>query len=195
VIFVKKLRTKLLVAIAFLMMVSSAASAATVSTSETPLPPSHSVYLKLDGIAGESTVRNYERWIVLSGVQFGVSNNSTNAPMTGGGAVSAGKASLDQFTVTKALDASSVPLLQAALTGTHIKNGQLVFLVGGEKALPVLTIDLGSIMVAAYEFNNEQETIQLNFESIKLNYFPTNPNGSKTPSISGGWSFKQNAKQ
>ncbi|QJD86458.1 Hcp family type VI secretion system effector [Cohnella herbarum] len=189
----RKLRTKLLVVIGILMMVSGAASAASVSTAETPLPPTHSVYLKLDGIVGESTARNYERWIELTDVQFGVSNGSANSAAAGGGG-SAGKAVLDHFTLAKSVDSSSIPLFQAALAGTYIKNGQLVIVTRGDSPAPLLSIDLSSIILADYEFDNERETIQLKFDAIKLSYFPTRPDGSKSPPTTGGWNFKQNVK-
>ncbi|MCD9020254.1 Hcp family type VI secretion system effector [Cohnella silvisoli] len=188
------LRKKLILVICLLMMVTSAASAtAALPDLDTKPALTYNVYLKLDGITGDSTVRNYENWIVLSGVQFDVTNSTPNAGASGGGAVG-GKAVLNNFTVTKKTDSSSIPLFLATVSGTSIKRGQFVFVPNGESAAPFLTIDLTAVNVTGYDFNNVYETIQLKFDSIKMSYSPTNLNGGKNPPISGSWSFFQNKK-
>ncbi|QMV42738.1 Hcp family type VI secretion system effector [Cohnella cholangitidis] len=182
----RKLRIKLIVIIGLFMMISGVASAA-VSSSDAPPPLSHDAYLRLDGIAGDSKARHYENWIVLSGVQFEVSNNAKAA---NGGGSGSGRAAVDSFTVTKNLDAASTPLLQAALSGTNIKSGQFVLTTRGEAPSTVLTIDLNAVNVTGYEFNNEQETIRLTFNAMKFSYSPSDPKGNKSSPVSASWNSK-----
>lgn len=151
----------------------------------------YDVYLKLDGINGESTFKNYEKWIVLSGVQFDVGNTSDIAK---GGREGAGKSVLNHFTITKRFDAASIPLFLSVLMGSHIKNGQIAFVTRGEAPKAFLTVDLADILVSDYKFNNTCETIRLKFGSIQLNYYMQKPDGSLNAPITGGWDFTDSKK-
>ncbi|WEK53566.1 MAG: type VI secretion system tube protein Hcp [Candidatus Cohnella colombiensis] len=151
----------------------------------------YDVYLKLDGILGDSTAVGYEKWIVLSNVQFDLTN--TSRAVTGGGGGS-GKATIDNFTVTKFFDSSSIALFQSASSGANIKSAKIVFVNQGERSVPFLTITLNSINVSEYNFNNVYETINLKFNSIQFSYSPTDSRGQRGNTNSGGWDFSQNKK-
>jgi type VI protein secretion system component Hcp len=97
------------------------------------------VYLKLDGISGESITRGYENWIGLSNVEFDVSNQGAVSSGSCGGA---GKAMLNQFKINKVIDSSSTSLFQNTMSGTHIPKGQIAFVKPGKEPIIILTIDL-----------------------------------------------------
>ncbi|RKP50001.1 type VI secretion system tube protein Hcp [Cohnella endophytica] len=189
----RRFRKQFAIAVILLLLMSGAASAATDSkTSPDSHPPlGYKAYLKLDGISGESTARGYENWILLSGVQFDVTNAITVANGAGSGS---GKANLNQFVVTKKSDASSVPIFLASLSGTAIKRGQIALVPLGDGATPIMTIDLDSILIAGFSFDNAYETLLFKFDSLKFTYFPTDSKGGKGTPVSGGWSFSQNKK-
>lgn len=186
----RKWKNKLILAIGFLLLLGGTTASAVSSAPERP-PLTDVVYLLLDGVPGESTARGYEKWIVLTGVEFGVSNVSSASP--GGSGAVPGRASADSFSVSKRLDSASPLLLQAALTGRSAKTGRLVFLPPGESQAPRLTIDLGSVTVTDYAFDNEHETVHFKFDAIQFSYFPTLPNGSKASPVTAHWNFKMNA--
>jgi type VI protein secretion system component Hcp len=171
----------------------SAYASAPVTTNIDEIPLTYDVYLKLNGINGDSNVIGYEKWIVLSGVRFSVSNTSGGAAGSGGGA---GKSVLNEFTMTKPFDSSSIALFQTALSGSMIKSGQLAFVPrGSDRLAPILTIDLADIEIVAYEFNNLYETATLKFASIVMKYSSTNEKGGQNPPIIGGWDFSKGSKQ
>jgi type VI secretion system secreted protein Hcp len=152
----------------------------------------YDVYLKLDGITGESIVKGYENWIGLSDVEFEVSNQGTITPGGGGGA---GKSMLNQFKINKMIDSSSTTLFQNTMSGAHIPKGQIVFIKQGKAQEILLSIELTDILVSDYNFNDLTETVSLKFDSIKLSYMLYDARtGTKKSTIIGGWSFRQNAK-
>jgi type VI secretion system secreted protein Hcp len=152
----------------------------------------YDVYLKLDGITGESTVRGYENWIVPANLDFEVSNQGTASTGSGGGA---GKALLNQFKFKKVIDSSSPLLFAKTVSGEHMLKGQFIFVKKGEAQQIILTIDLTDIIISDYSFSDLEETVSLKFDSIKLTYTVYDPRtGAKKNTVIGGWSFKQNKK-
>lgn len=194
----KRLKKQLLTAfIVFLMAVAltvPAAAAAPATAVNAQADPNFEIYLKLDGIEGESVEKNHVKWIEIADVQFDVSNTSSSAAGSGSGA---GKSTLNQFSVTKLrFDSSSIHLFQAALTGQKIKNGQLVFLrhnKDGNAPAPMLTIDLDTVYVSDYQFNNTVETLTLKFKSIKMRYSAIDAKGNLSAPVTGGWDFAQSS--
>jgi type VI protein secretion system component Hcp len=176
-----------LITVCLLAMAFSVVPAAAATT-----PENYDVYLKLDGISGESITRGYENWIGLSHVEFDVSNQGAISSGSGGGA---GKSSLNQFKINKVIDSSSTSLFQNTVSGTHIPKGQIVFVKQGKEPIVLLTIDLTDIIISDYSFSDLTETVSLKFDGIKLSYTIYDlKTGAKKNTITSGWSFKQNKK-
>jgi type VI protein secretion system component Hcp len=168
----------------------SATAVAETTTVEQPAL-NYNVYLKLDGICGESKAVKFANWIELSGVEFGVANSSASA-IGGGGA--AGKAEMTSITVSKKYyDCSSIPLTINSLSGKHIKNGQIAFVTRNiEQPITILKIDLTDVVIAKYQFNNTYETVALSAGSIDFSYTMSDDKGGIKLPIQGGWDFKTN---
>ncbi|WP_165972337.1 Hcp family type VI secretion system effector [Paenibacillus piri] len=183
----------LFVLLSLLLLAASPVSASTVTsaTAETQPELRYNVYMQLEGIEGESAAKDYEKWIVLSGVYFDITNDSSNSGAGG----AAGKAVLNEFVVTKPFDVSSVPIFLNAATGKHLKKGKIVFATRGESSTPLLTIELNDVTISNYDFNNTSETISLQFSSIQLSYSIIDSKGSKAPPIYGGFDFTHNKVQ
>jgi len=73
-------------------------------------------YLLIDGVTGESQAVDMTNYIELDSFSFGASNPAD----VGGKGLSAGKASLSDFSFTCALDSASYQILKSLYTGTHI---------------------------------------------------------------------------
>lgn len=183
------------VTVCLLSISSGALSAAAPEPDNPPASSRYNIYLKLDGICGESTSDKYANWIELAGVEFGVSNAAAAAAPVKGSGAGAGKPSLDSFEVAKQVDCSSVPLLEYSLSGKHVKNGQIAFVPKtGEGADPILTINLKDVVVAGYRFDDLNETIKLSFAAVEFSYVGQDAAGAKKPPVKGGWNFAKNAK-
>jgi len=162
-----------------------AGSAATTSGT------AYDIYLKLDGIDGESTLKGYERWIALSSAQISVSNTRI---VSGGGGSTAGRATAGPLFITKSPDAATVKLFLATASGTHIKKGVVAFVKRGESPEPVLSYELSDILVTSYIADNGFEKLELSFSSILLSYSSQNAKGGMNPPVTGGWNFESSKK-
>jgi type VI secretion system secreted protein Hcp len=122
-----------------------------------------SMFLKLDGVQGESADHKHKGDIQLSSFSFGASNAASQAHGSGAGA---GKTSFSSFTITKTLDKSTPLLLKAAVTGEHFKKADVFFARkagGGQQDF--LKIELTDVLVSSYKTNGgggvPTETISL----------------------------------
>ncbi|SDN04304.1 type VI secretion system secreted protein Hcp [Paenibacillus sp. yr247] len=153
----------------------------------------YNMFLKLNGIPGESVTKGYEKWIQIQDVSFEVENSSTAGSL--GGGAGAGKAVRKAIAINKNFDISSIPLFMDMVMGKTIDKGQIVFLKSGKETLPVITIDLDKISVGKFNLNNSDETIELNYGAINFIYTAVGPDGKPTNTITGGWDFMKNEKK
>jgi type VI secretion system secreted protein Hcp len=133
-------------------------------------------FLKIEGIKGESTVRDHKGEIDVVGFSFGASNPSTGA--TGGGA-GAGKVSISSFTITKKLDKSSPLLFKACATGEHIKKAQITLRKAGKGQHDYLEFKFSDIVISSVQQGQSpkgtpQEQLTLNFKKAEESFLGTN---------------------
>jgi type VI protein secretion system component Hcp len=173
-----------------LLAIGSSATANAVTTTIDQPALNYNVYLKLDGICGDSKADRFANWIELAGVEFDVANSALSAQ---GGAGAASKAVMDHLTVSKKYyDCSSVPLMMSSLSGKHIKNGQIAFVTQSTEPITILKIDITDVSIAEYQFNNMYETVALSVGTIDFSYTSIDDKGGKKLPIEGGWDFKAN---
>src|SRR5215470_15452393 len=82
------------------------------------------IFLKLDGIAGESTTKGHEKEIEV--VSYDQSIDAT-VITSGGGGSSAGKATFHGVRFRKLLDSASIPIALACASGLHIATARFAF--------------------------------------------------------------------
>jgi type VI secretion system secreted protein Hcp len=108
------------------------------TTSQQAGGPSADIFLKLDGISGDSTDSKHKGEIDVESVAYDIqhSSNGTTALLR----------------IDKVYDSSSPKLLSAAAAGRHIKSGTITFSVsGGSSDSDFLTYKLSNIVVSSYE--------------------------------------------
>ena len=117
---------------------SSGGSFGSDTTSQQAGGPSADIFLKLDGISGDSTDDKHKGEIDLESVAYDVQHSS--------------KSTTALLRIDKVYDSSSPKLLSAAATGHHIKSGTITFRVsGGSSDSDFLTYKLSDIAVSSYE--------------------------------------------
>lgn len=150
------------------------------------------VFLKLDGIKGESTQKGHEGEIELLSANVGVSDR---APVPTGAVAAAGKVSFQDLHVTKTTDSASPQLFVACSSGKHIATGTLTAVPTGGNG-PHLTIDLTDVLVSSYDVNITQqtpsETITFAYGSLKVSYQAQDSKGVLSPPVQGGWDVTKN---
>ena len=139
------------------------------------------MFLKLDGIKGESTSSKHKDEIEVLSFSWGVSQ----AQATGGGG--AGKLNIQDLSFVKRLDTASPQLLEASCRGEHIGFGLLTLAKAGEQQQDYLKIKFSEVLISSYQTGGSQggdpaEQISLSFQNVEVSAAEVNPDGSI-----GGW--------
>ena len=154
------------------------------------------MFLKLDGIKGESKDTKHKDEIHIESFSWGLSQ--TGAHGTGGGG-GAGKVSVHDISITKFVDKSSAALMLHCCNGKHIANGLITVRKAGDKPLEYLKIKLSDILVSGVQHAGHgsdllTENVTLNFAKFQVEYQEQKPDGSGSPAGEMGWDIKKNEK-
>ncbi|HEY3759319.1 MAG TPA: type VI secretion system tube protein Hcp [Solirubrobacteraceae bacterium] len=149
-------------------------------------------FLKLDGIAGESTDKQHKGEINIESFSLGA-QGAIGSAGTGAGA---GKTSIQSFTITKSLDKSSPALMQDAAAGTHIDSAELSFAhKSAGKEQTYLKYDFSNIVISSISDGQSPggaPSEQVTFAFQKLQETLVGQNGKSIASI--GWNVATNQK-
>ena len=164
-----------------------AAAAMTVSL---PALCATDMFLKLEGIEGESFSKGHEKEIEVSSWSWGMSRDI----MTSGSARAMGRPCVSEIVVTKLVDKASPKLMTALVNGTAIKGGKLTVRKGGEVPVDYLVIELATILVSSLQESGSsgdtaQESVALSFVSANVSYTVQGPDGKpgeKVPAVVRG---------
>lgn len=133
------------------------------------------MFLKIEGIEGESTSKDHKGEIDVMSFSWGVSNSSHVGTGGGGGA---GKSVPSDFSFQKRLDKASPSLALACATGQHIRLATLQSVRNTDKgnAFTFLVIKLTDLLVSSYSVSGggdvPTDSFSLNFAKIEFDYTP-----------------------
>ena len=154
------------------------------------------MFLRIDGISGESMDKSHENEIDILAWNWGVSQSGTLHTGSGGGS---GKASVQDLSVTKWIDKSSSQLLRACVNGTHSTHARLtVRKAGTEKPLEYLTIKMNIVLITSVATGGSggidrlTENITLNFEDVEVIYKSQDERGQPKDTMPFKYNVKSN---
>ena len=138
------------------------------------------IFMKLQGIDGESTVAGHEGEIDVLSLAWGVTNASSGA--TGGGA-GTGRASFQDLHFQTTLSKAGPNLMLACATGRHLASAVLTFTRGGSSPFTYLVIRLTDCLITWYESAVGEDAaptddVGLTFSTIDMTYTVQNADGS-----------------
>lgn len=140
------------------------------------------MFLKLEGVKGESTDKVHAGEIDVLAWSWGMSN-SGSAHM--GGGAGSGKVNVQDISITKYVDAASNALIGAACSGKHFAEAKLVVRKAGGTPLEYIVITLTEVMITSVTTGGSggedrlTENISLNFAKFMFSYQPQKPDGGK----------------
>ncbi len=154
------------------------------------------MFLKLDGIKGESTDSKHKDEINIHSFTFGV--HQTGASAAGGGS-GAGKAQFDDIQISKAADLASPNLMLACATGQHIKEAKITVRKAGGQQEEFYIITLNDLIVSSMQntgtgSDNPTEMLTMNYSKVKFDYKPQKPDGTLGGVSTAGYDIKANKK-
>ncbi|HTR76748.1 MAG TPA: type VI secretion system tube protein Hcp [Gemmatimonadaceae bacterium] len=156
------------------------------------------MFLKLDGIDGESTDSKHKNEIEISSFSWGASNPTSIGSATGG--IGAGKVHLSDLNITTGMNKASPKLFLACSSGQHIATGTLSVRKAGGTQLDYLTYTLTEVLVSSYNTSGgggsdtPMESISLAFAKIEMSYAPQGADGKLGSPVKVGWNVTTNVK-
>ena len=151
------------------------------------------MFLKLDGIAGESRDAEHRDEIDVLAWSEGASSSSSI-----GGIGGAGKVDFQVLSVTKYIDSSS-PFLRLNLAqGKRIPSAKLTVRKAGSTPLEYFIIDMEEVVITSISASGSggedrlTENVTFIFARIKWTYTPQLADGSADADISKGWNVELN---
>jgi type VI secretion system secreted protein Hcp len=140
------------------------------------------MFIKIDGIKGESADDKHKDEIDVLSWSWGASQSGTMHDTGGGGA---GKANFQDLSFTKWVDVSSPKLLKAVSTGEHIKEVVLVARrAGGKAPLEYLKLIMKECLISSVSAGGSggedrlTENVTINFAEYRFEYTPQKADGT-----------------
>ena len=142
------------------------------------------MFLKIDGIMGESTDDKHKGEIQILSFSWGLNQTAGTA---GGGGSAAGKVNLQDFSIVKQLDTATPQLLDRACRGEHIGEALLTLAKSGGTQQDYLKIKLTDIVVSSYSTGGSNaglpaEQVSFSYGDVEVSAAELRPDGSI-----GGW--------
>lgn len=158
------------------------------------------VYIKFDGIDGESKSADHKDWIDVMSFNQGIHNPKAGAS---GATRKRSTAEFSDLVVVKELDKSSPKLAETVATGRIIPFAILDVTVATDRGeLTFYRYELTNVMVTSYQVSMDNpdflpmDSFSLNFEEIKVTYTGLEF-GSKDkpdPNVEYSWKVEEGAK-
>ena len=154
------------------------------------------MFLKLNGVDGESKDKTHTKDIDVLSWSWGMSNSGS--AHQGGGAGS-GKVNVQDVTVTKYIDSSSPKLMLSCCDGTHFTTAALtVRKAGGASPVEYVIIKMEEVLITSVTTGGSggedrlTENVGLNFAKVKVKYTPQNDKGAPGRMIPFAWDIAAN---
>lgn len=154
------------------------------------------MFLKIDGIDGESSDHAHEGEIDLLAWSWGISQSGTMHIAKGGGA---GKANISDIMVTKYTDSATANLMLACCNGKQFATAVLVCRkAGGDEQVEYFKIEMEDVIITSVSVggsggeDRQTETVSLNFALFNVTYTPQDNDGTALPEIGPvGWNIQK----
>jgi type VI secretion system secreted protein Hcp len=167
--------------------------------------PNADMFLKLDGIGGDSTDDKHKNEINVTSFAFalGRGGDGTGSGAGVAGTVPGAKGRLQTMRVDKLYDAASPKLFRAAASGQHIKSAVLTFRRSGDNDVEFLTYTLSDVQVTSYDQGGKdgdardlgslEEEVGLTAAKVHVTEQTVDSDGKKGPVVNADWALPKAA--
>lgn len=150
------------------------------------------VFIKIDGIAGESQDAAHPDEIQIANWAWKMSQQSSMISGPGGGT---GKATVEDLVFFHEVDRASPNLMTYCLTGKHIPTVVLTRRKTGGVPFDFLRITMSDVVITGVEMSTSYEQIRLSLAKVKQEYIVKNANGGGRGVVTGMFDIKQHASR
>src|SRR5215469_7440863 len=156
------------------------------------------MFLKLNGVKGESKDKVHTKEIDVLAWSWGMSNSGT-AHVAGG--AGAGKVNVNDLSFTKYVDSSSANLMLNCCNGTHFADALLTVRKAGGNPVEYIKVKLETVMITGLSTGGSHgddrltENLILNFAKVSVDYTPQDEKGAALTAIPFTWGIAANSKE
>ncbi|TDF62746.1 Hcp family type VI secretion system effector [Cupriavidus sp. L7L] len=154
------------------------------------------IFLKINGIDGESQDSSHKNEIELLAWDWTIEQQSTMHAGSGGGA---GKATVSDLSFEHYIDRASPNLMKYCLTGKHMNEAVLVVRKAGGNPLEYLKLTMTDVIVTKVSPRGSvddevrmREQVALSFSRVKQEYVVQNAQGGSGGAVTAGYDIKGN---
>ncbi len=155
------------------------------------------IFLKLDGVEGESGDHAHKNEIEILSFSFGAMQPSSAGRGTGAGV---GKVMVHDFNFTKFMDKASPKLFLACANGQHLPTVTLTCRKAGGAQQEYSKIIMKDCIITAFNHSGSgghslpTESVSIGFGSIEMEYKAQDEKGSLGGVVKAGWNLAKNTK-
>ncbi|MDR1228227.1 MAG: type VI secretion system tube protein Hcp [Azoarcus sp.] len=154
------------------------------------------VFIKLDGIAGESKQAKHQGWIDVLDYNYRVTQS---ASLYSGGGGGVGRADFPPLTFSHYIDKASPNLFKYCAAGKHIKEVVLSACKAGGGSKEFLNIKLFQVMVVDVNPSGSSggqtvETVSLAYGKIEIRVKEQSAGGTMDTEVVGKWNVQANSE-
>lgn len=155
------------------------------------------MFMKLDGVKGESADKKHKGEIDVLAWSWGLSNSGSMHTGGGGGS---GKVNVQDLSFTKYIDLSTPDLMLACAVGKHFPKASLEVRKAGGDQLPYLNLELTDVLITSISTGGSggedrlTENVTLNFSKYTIQYTEQSKAGAAAAKPKTGYDIKQNTK-
>ena len=150
------------------------------------------VYLKIDGVPGESKAAGHSDEIDVLSYSWGIAQTGTMGYGGGGGA---GKANFSDFSFIMRMNKATPKLMLACAKGDHIKTAVLTCRKAGGKQQDYMIFKFFDLLISNYSSSGSSEepteSVSFNFSKMEMEYKEQDEKGG----LKGPVGFKYDLKQ
>ena len=167
-------------------------------------PASAGVYMKIDGIEGDTSAAadGHKEWIVIESLSTSMNVSPTHAGTGAGASRRRGEAIVEDVSMTKYADKSSPKLAEAVCKGKVFPKVEIEVTASYTDAgrQTYYKYELTNVMVTSYSVSGSGgedrpvENFTLNFEEVKVSYDQQGLKGKKKGNIEYGWKVEEGEK-
>ncbi|KMZ12652.1 putative protein ImpD [Candidatus Burkholderia humilis] len=153
------------------------------------------MYMKVDGVSGESRDVNHKGWTDIESYTWGAKQPGSMAT-DGGGEI--GKVSFDDLLVETYVDKATPALLKYCANGKHLAQVELSICKAGGTQVEYKRITLSDVLVVAVQqgATRGSEAVKISYRfqvaKVKQQYWEQTDQGGKGSESVLGWHVKEN---
>jgi type VI secretion system secreted protein Hcp len=153
------------------------------------------MFLKLDGVKGESKDSKHAGEVEIESFSWGATKLGASSHGTGAGA---GKVSMNDFHFVMRNNSASPTLFLFCANGKHLKDTKLTCRKAGGKQENFLQVTMSDVLISSYQTGGSgagevpMDQISLNYSKIEIEYFAQSEKGITTSAGKKWWDMKSN---